>query len=334
MKILEKIKIEKGPHYVVANPNLNKIYISNHKSNIISVVDGSKNSIIKNIQVENPGKLILNSNTNEIFVISDQKWQTLGILDRSKKTGIAHKLSIIDSTTDSIKRNWTEDNGFVDFGINEKTNQIYASHPFEGSVSIIDITSGNESGRIQLGNKPTYVVVNSGNSQVFVGDGEDKKIFEIDGTNNSIKQEFEVPETGELYLNPQREVLYILHREFFEYNEWTTNEYDRLYAIDLKTKNLLKLIPEKKRSWLDKAFREKDKGRNNIAFDSSTDQVFFSNEKKNEIWIMKEDLNRLDQIKISKFSNPSLAYNPISKKMYLTSTGLMGNSLLVLGNSV
>jgi hypothetical protein len=152
----------------------------------------------------------------------------------------------------------------------------------------------------------------------------------IDGIELEILEEFEIPEQGEFYIHPRFNRLYVVHREFFEYNEYTTYEYDRLYCIDLESKQMIKQIPEKKRSWLDKAFREKNRGHDNLSFDPNQDRIYFTDAKKNKIIVMDHNLEILEENKVSKFSNPSIGLNSETNQLFITSEGVMKNQLHVV----
>jgi YVTN family beta-propeller protein len=49
--LLKNIIVGEDPRSVSINPNTNKVYVANSKSNTISVVDGKTNSIIKTLTV-------------------------------------------------------------------------------------------------------------------------------------------------------------------------------------------------------------------------------------------------------------------------------------------
>ena len=271
MEIIEKIQIEKGPHFVTVNPKTDSVYVSNYKSNSILIIDDSTKNDLKRIEVSRPGKLVVNQNTNTLYAITDLKLSTHGILDRAKESSQG-KVSIIDLSSNKIVSTSDEELGFYDIDVNPSANLIYATLLAEQIITTIDGSTNKEKNQMKVDSPPSSLAVNHLTNKVYVS-LQNNRILEFDGLSNNILEQFEVPESGELYLNHQTNMLYLLHREFFEYNEYTTHEYDRLYAIDTNTKNVVKQIPEKKRSWLDKAFREKAKGHNNLAINPNSNRV-------------------------------------------------------------
>jgi len=62
------IKVDSNPLGVAVNPITNMIYVTYLDSNIISVIDGKTNDVIKNIPLKNSScGLVVNPNTNIIF---------------------------------------------------------------------------------------------------------------------------------------------------------------------------------------------------------------------------------------------------------------------------
>ena len=66
--MIETIEVGKTPRRVVVNPENNRIYVSNHFSDNVSIIDGMTNSIIESVTVKNPFEMAINPNSNTVYV--------------------------------------------------------------------------------------------------------------------------------------------------------------------------------------------------------------------------------------------------------------------------
>jgi YVTN family beta-propeller protein len=53
---------------VVVNPENNRIYVSNHFSDNISIIDGTTNSVVESVTVIKPFEMAINTNTGIVYV--------------------------------------------------------------------------------------------------------------------------------------------------------------------------------------------------------------------------------------------------------------------------
>ena len=329
MKEKEKISIEKGPHFLAIDSHTNNIYVANSKSNCILVIDDSS-KIIKRIEIIRPGKLVINSSNKKLFAITDLNWKMHGtMVDKMKEMRDGDLISIIDTESNEIV-GVIDEGDYSDFDINLSTNHFVSTNTDVSTLSIVDLSTNKEIKQIEIGLKASSVAINYLTNKIYVGYEDSPLVRVIDGNTLDILEEFEIPEQGEFYINSKFNMLYVLHREFFEYNEFTTYEYDRLYGIDLQSKKMIKQIPEKKRSLLDKTFREKNRGHNSLTLDPNQDKVYFTDAKKNKVIVLDHNLQILEENKVSKFSNPAIAFNPSTNLLFITSEGIMKNHLHVV----
>ena len=236
---IEKIKIEKGPHYTLVNPKTNLVYVSNNKSNVISVIDGT--SIIESISIEKPRQIAVNPEQNKIYVISGYA------------TGKYHdeggQITIIDGATNKIIDSIDVFEGISGIAVNSVTNQIFGSLSNLKTIFVIDgstnkitdkielikdesanekkgffkkLTSGEAKADSQAGKVYNNIEVNSNTNQVYVANPLTNQIFVIDVASKTIKDKLEVPMPFDVHFNPKNGLLYIIEREFFEYNETST----------------------------------------------------------------------------------------------------------------
>jgi len=120
--LVKIIDVGKSPRGVVANPNTNKVYVTNQLSGTVSIIDGTTNSIVDTIQVGNtPRRIVVNPYTNIIYV-SNQ---------------ISNSLSIIDGSTDEVIDSVSVEQPY-ELGINQKTNKVYVTYTGNPMLSIVN----------------------------------------------------------------------------------------------------------------------------------------------------------------------------------------------------
>ena len=90
--VIATVNVGHRPWQVSVNPNTDRIYVTNHVTNTVSVIDGSTNTVVNTIALSNPYNVYdvytigLNPSTNRIYV--------LGLA-----TGI---MWVIDGSTDTV----------------------------------------------------------------------------------------------------------------------------------------------------------------------------------------------------------------------------------------
>ncbi len=168
------INVGEGPSGIVYNPNTNMIYISNEKTDSVSVFDGSNFKKIKTIKVgKNPDDLAVDSSINIIYV-ANLNSDSISIIDgsqnkelRSIKVGpypievavntITHKVYVVDEDStklyvidgpndfqpDIIPTGGNDLDSGMGVAVNEITNQIYVANPYTQYVTIIDGKTNN-----------------------------------------------------------------------------------------------------------------------------------------------------------------------------------------------
>jgi YVTN family beta-propeller protein len=106
-----QIKVGHSPTSLAVNPNTNKVYVANFRSNTVSVIDASSGSIINNIPTEdNPVLLSVNPNTNKVYVTY----------------GLSKNVTVIDGNTDRNLTNIRVGNyNIEDLTVDPDENTIY-----------------------------------------------------------------------------------------------------------------------------------------------------------------------------------------------------------------
>lgn len=189
---------EGGVLGVAVNPNTNKIYVvSNHRD--ISVIDGSTNTIIKNLErpcgtypsgMQPSGSIgaidvAVNPNTNMVYVSCIRATRTISpILGYYQSVGY---LAVIDGSTDSVKGNitlgpntWPEP-----IGVNPNTNRIYVGDIGTSYTYVIDGNTNLLMGIMNTGCRCQGVGVNPNTNRVYFSNFGSNNVTIVDGTTNT-----------------------------------------------------------------------------------------------------------------------------------------------------
>jgi len=115
---VKSYKVEGGTGTVAVNPNTNLVYVTNTRSDTVSVFDGTTNNLLSTFEVgRTPFGIGVNPNTNMLYV------------------GLEHKdiLAVVDGSTNEIVKN-IEITGPYDIAVNDVTNMIYVTSKKAHSV--------------------------------------------------------------------------------------------------------------------------------------------------------------------------------------------------------
>jgi YVTN family beta-propeller protein len=80
LKMNPQIEVDNYPSAIAVNDVTNKIYVSNSKSNSVSVIDGTSNKKIKDISVGIEPVHLVTDNANKIYV-SNSKSNSVSVID-------------------------------------------------------------------------------------------------------------------------------------------------------------------------------------------------------------------------------------------------------------
>ena len=198
-------KVGEQPFGLAVNSLTNILYVANSVSNTISVINGSNDKIIENIDVSNnPLHVAVNQIHNLVYVTHPN---SLSIIDAKNNT-------LIDKISISVKEP-------MSLSVNEVAGRIYIADGISKNVSVIDSNNNKEVYVIATIDKPfdktKYIgsgvtldpfknriyIVNDVNSSIFVINGEDNRIIEVIPIN-----EYEHP--YDIIINPLTDKAYIV----------------------------------------------------------------------------------------------------------------------------
>ncbi|MBV9177353.1 MAG: YncE family protein [Nitrososphaeraceae archaeon] len=122
------IRVGDTPQGVAISPSTNTVYISNTRSNSISVIDGTSDKVVKTIGIDySPFEMAFNQNTNKLYVANSEDGT----------------VSVIDTTSNKVVKTVITGGSPSNIAIDPKTNMIYVTNKYLNSVSVIDGSNDN-----------------------------------------------------------------------------------------------------------------------------------------------------------------------------------------------
>ncbi|RAV29111.1 YncE family protein [Sinomicrobium soli] len=185
-------------------------------------------------------------------------------------------------------------------GINRKTQTLYTSNTVSGSVSAIDLATGEAIAEITAPQGEAHtreVVVDEATNTVYVTDpGEESRVWVIDGASNTLKTT--IANTGNLTtgiaLDQKENVLYAC-------NLGDNN----IVEIDLKTHKVVKTFP---------AGGEKP---TNLAYDPRGKRLFVSNQGTGNVSVLDAHSGKVIRTIPTGEGALGISFNPKKKLLYI-----------------
>jgi len=276
----DKIKIEKGEHFLAVNPETNTVYVSNNKSDSILVIDGSSNKVVNRIEIERPRKLIINSNSKRLYAISGKA----GIL----KGDVGKQISAIDISSNKIINTIGKSMKFLDMTINPKTNLLYTISKGFPEMRIFDGSSNTLVGSIKLKGEPSAIGIDADKNKIYVGKNvnpfQKPSVYCIDGDSKKLEKSttgtryFDIGGgilLNEIHVNPKSNMIYLLGYKISQRGETPF-----LWLINENTNKIEKTN-------FDYSMEDR------MTLDQSRNRIYFSNTKKRKILILDKNLKSL-----------------------------------------
>lgn len=170
---LTTIIVGKEPRFVTLNSLKNIIYVSNHDSNTVSVIDGNTNKVIDTVEVGTwPAGIDINKKINKIYVANSHD----------------NTISVIDADTNDVVKTVLVGKGPFAVVVDPVFNRIYVTNQYDNSVSVIDGKTNTVISLIPVGYCPVGIGVNPTTNKIYVAnyDSKSNSIAVIDGKTNSI----------------------------------------------------------------------------------------------------------------------------------------------------
>jgi len=183
------LKLDRGPHKLKIDPVTNRIYIANKNSNSILVIDGQSDRLIERIKIEAPHDLIIDSEAQKMYVLSN------------------YKILVLDSTTyqpiKGVDPIVTESLG--NMTMNKNRDFIYLINDFNESIDVVDTENSELIKEIKTRSKAEGITTNVARNKIYVANSGSGSVSVIDGSLNKVVNTIDFKEsTGwERFMNPR-----------------------------------------------------------------------------------------------------------------------------------
>ncbi len=223
--ISSALRIGSDPYYVTTDPLAAKLYLTNARSNTISVINSSADKVIANVTVGRiPTAIDINPITNTIYVAnygsnnvsvidgsSDRVIDTIQVgyapdaiaVDTEEASGFkslvfvanhdSNNVSVIDGLTNKVIRSIPVGLGPGDIAIDPVINRIYVANSDSNNISVIDYFSTEGVGfkwqpitNITVGRQPSVLSLNPSTSSLYVANTESDTISVINTNTNRV----------------------------------------------------------------------------------------------------------------------------------------------------
>jgi YVTN family beta-propeller protein len=177
-----------APGDLAIDDSAHRIYVANGNGTV-SVIDGTTNTVIDNIQVGPgiPNSIRLNRTTKKLYV---------AIYEVS--------VVVIDTTTDKVVATIADSPDANGLAINETTNRIYVTNYNAGTLAVIDgstdqivksipVGTAYSSDGSVIGSGPDFPAVNSVTNKVYVPNVNDGTVAVVDGATNAVIETLHTP---------------------------------------------------------------------------------------------------------------------------------------------
>ena len=162
--IITTVRVGYMPYGIDINPVTNRLYVANNYSNSVSVIDGSTDTLIKNIYLGNALLVAVNFQTNRIYATD------------GSSPHIADRVTVIDGATNTVIDNIPIDP--YGLAVNSLTNRVYISDS-AGNLNVLDGADNSIVATLPLGGQPKQVGVNPYNGRVYVYNRYDGNAYVI-----------------------------------------------------------------------------------------------------------------------------------------------------------
>jgi len=170
--VIATVSVGANPLDVDINPYTKGIYVANHGSNTVSVVDGTNNMPEATIQVgDHPHRLAVDSVTNRIY-IANWMSSSLSVIDGSSN-------KVLQTITSGLSYPWG-------VAVNPNTNRIYVTNRGLNNVAAIDGATNSLLTSVNVGSLPHGIAVNSTSNRIYATNEGSDSVSVIDGATNHL----------------------------------------------------------------------------------------------------------------------------------------------------
>ena len=164
------------------------VFVTTQRSGDVSVIEGQTDSVLTTIAVgKRPRGIHYSSAGKRVFLVTSGSPRMAPGLDaeRAPADRTADGLVAIDAAQRKMVERWHVGSDPEQFAISNDGRMAFIANEDEASVSIVDLSSGQERGRIKVSEEPEGVGVNPANGEVYVTCEEKGDVFVLILTSNA-----------------------------------------------------------------------------------------------------------------------------------------------------
>jgi YVTN family beta-propeller protein len=151
--VLSRAVVQSAPHGVAINLGLKRLYVANHDSDTLSVLDSTTYGVVKTIAAgDGPNGVAYNSKNGYIY-IADRNTNKVRVIRASDNVFV--KDIAVGSRPDGV-------------AANNVSNKIYVANYGSGTVSIINGATNTVEKTVSVGSEPANIAIDTGLNKAFV----------------------------------------------------------------------------------------------------------------------------------------------------------------------
>lgn len=212
--VLANLTAGSAPNAIAFDPQTNMIYVANHNSNNVTVIDGGTDAVVATVTVgSQPQAIAVDPWLNQIYVANSAGGSISVISGAGNRVlstvpvgstpvavavnPVTHEVYVVCSGSSSVYAFSGQTLGTptpisvgsspAALAVNPVTNKIYvANKTSPGSVSVIDGSSNSVTTTVPVGNNPNSVAVNPVTNMIYTADSAGGTSTMIDGATNTV----------------------------------------------------------------------------------------------------------------------------------------------------
>jgi YVTN family beta-propeller protein len=281
------------PYALAVNPNTNTIYVADYRLNVVSVINGSTNTVMATVSVGgDPSSVAVNPNTNTIYVANSS----------------SNSVSVINGSTNTVTTTVSVGTDPLGIAVNPNTNTIYVANYGSNSVSVINGSTNTVTTTVSVGTDPLGIAVNPNTNTIYVANDVSNNVSVINGSTNTVTTTVSVG-TGPLGIavNPNTNTIYVAN--YFSNN---------VSVINGSTNTVTTTVSVGSYPYA-------------IAVNPNTNTIYVANSNSNNVSVINGSTNTVTTT-VSVGTGPlGIAVNPNTNTIYVANNG--SNNVSVINGS-
>jgi len=175
-----------------------RVYISNERSNNVSVIDPATNTVLATIPVgKRPRGIHLTADNKSLFVaLSGSPIGGPGVKDQDLPPADkeADGIALVDVATGQFKEKLNSGSDPEQFSLSNDGRTLYVSNEDESQVSIVDVASRKVTAQLDVAQEPEGVTTSPDGKRVYVTCETDNEVHVLDTVKRQIVAKFKTAE--------------------------------------------------------------------------------------------------------------------------------------------